>query len=427
MPKKQVFTQEMFEAAKSKFLAAQRFREAAILESNMGRIEEQVTVLEAMFTSEAHPLPEQYRDVVEAQDFTNPRYSYRKLRTFANEHYRDLNEANAAQAFGQLFRVGIQLNANNWYIRKPTTWQVYMQEEASSNRQEFYAPLFGSALPQQTGAGEPYTETRVTGQDIEIINLKWMGGESFDRELFDDDQTGQIRSRMQKLGEGQRVLEEVYAAARMNDKAASQTIAGVTVAKSRWTGVNSVGTAISKPFDLAIYDATHGNRPASFLQLSMPSFKVARVALLNAKDPLGVKIAVDARCLLISSQDTDNAAVMANSEFYPTGLGRGTETAGTAVAGFAGQVFSKNPMLTAMIEPVVNNYLPDWAWLLGEAKKGPVFQRRDPMEVTQEMPNSGQSFNTDTIRYRTRSRWEQEWVDPRFWYQGNDGSVAGTQ
>ena len=56
-----------------------------------------------------------------------------------------------------------------------------------------------------------------------------------------------------------------------------------------------------------------------------------------------------------------------------------------------------------------------------------MFVRRDPLEVVQEVPNSGASFNTDTIRFRTRSRYRGDWNDARVWYQGNDGSVSGVQ
>jgi hypothetical protein len=62
-----------------------------------------------------------------------------------------------------------------------------------------------------------------------------------------------------------------------------------------------------------------------------------------------------------------------------------------------------------------------------EKKKGPVFQRRVPMSVVQEIPNSGASFDLDSIRWRSRSRWEFDFVDARFCWLGNNGSVAGSQ
>jgi hypothetical protein len=153
---------------------------------------------------------------------------------------------------------------------------------------------------------------------VEIIPVKFMGGESFNQELFDDDLTGQIQGRMQRLGESARVLEEVYAAGRIGG--AAITIANTKIAASRWPkqqgAVNSLGAAVTSVFATNMYDATHGNKPqGAFTQLSVPSFKAARVALLNAKDPLGVKIAVDARTLLVSTQDVENAAIMAHSEY----------------------------------------------------------------------------------------------------------------
>ncbi len=431
-PVKPVFTAEMLEAARSMMAEASAQRLAAIREAQAESMSDRVLMVESMFnpeTIEGTYLPEEYRDVVESLDFNDRRFSYKKLRLLATKHYRDLGEANPASAFSQLFRVGVQTKVNDYYTRKATSWQNYVDETASGNRQEFYAPLWGSALPKQTGPGEPYSESQVLGQDIEIINVKFMGGESFDSELFDDDQTGQIQTRMQRLGEAARVLEEVYTAGRITGLA--QTIAGVNIPASRWPlqkgAINSVGQAVATVFAQNMYDATHGNRPASFSQLSLPSFKAARVALLNALDPLGVKIAVDARCLLVSTQDTDNAAIMAHSEYYPAALGQAGGTQANAASGLMGQVFSKNPVLVAMIEPEVNIYLKDWAWYLGERKKGLMMQRRDPLAVVQEVPNSGNSFNYDTIRYRSRMRWEEEWVAPQFWFQGNDGSVTGAQ
>jgi hypothetical protein len=49
------------------------------------------------------------------------------------------------------------------------------------------------------------------------------------------------------------------------------------------------------------------------------------------------------------------------------------------------------------------------------------------MSVLQENPASGQSFELDVMRWRTRSRFKPAWIDPRFWYRGNDGSASGQQ
>ena len=130
----------------------------------------------------------------------NPSLSWKGLRFLAVKEYRRLGEASASSAFGQLLRAGIQTIANGWYLRVEPSWKQFVSELASNKRQEFYAPLYNSQLPRRTGEGERYSENRLAGVDREIVNYKYMGGESFTREMFDDDQTGQIKQRAQNLG-----------------------------------------------------------------------------------------------------------------------------------------------------------------------------------------------------------------------------------
>jgi len=350
--------------------------------------------------------------------------SFRAVRTMATKNYRKLGEAQPTQAFGQLLRAGIQSIANNWYDRTEVNWPQYVQEVSSDKRQEFYAPLFGAQLPTRTGRGEPYSENRLEGVDRELINYKYMGGESFERELFDDDQTGQIRQRASQLGQAMKVLEEVYVAGRLRGTAA--TIAGVSIPASTFSTVNAAGTAITVPFSTTLYDGSSGNRPSAYAQLSVPALKTGYETLLNALDPLGVKVLTNPDTLVVSPFDDINAAQFLNSAYYPGVPGLGGENAGSASSGFASGAFSVNPV-KGLLNPKTNRYLPQGAWYIGESKKGMIFQRRDPVEIVQEQPQSGQSFDLDVIRFRSRTRWEVDWVDSRFWYQGNDGTASVTQ
>lgn len=422
------FDQTQVGAFRAALEAVQAQQSKRILEEQAARSEELVSSIKRLAETDIPEIAisEEVRKACESLDFNSSKFSFKELRRFAVKQYRALNEANAPQAFGQLFRVGVQTIANAWYLRRPVSWPQYMQEYASRNRQEFHAPLFGSALPTLTGPGEPYSESRVIGQDIEVINHKFMGGESFDRELFDDDQTGQIRVRAQHLGEAQKALEEVYAAQRVTGVAG--TIANVKVAASRYKTQNADGAAISTVFSDTIYStALGGNRKpnGAFHQLDVPSIKAARAQLLNAVDPNNVRLLSDPRTLLISPMDVDVAAILAHSAYYPAVQGLAGTTASTAASGALAAPFAQNPFV-GMLNPVVNVYLAPWSWYLGDSSKGMVFQRRDPMEVVQEVPNSGNSFNFDTIRFRSRARWEQEWLEARFWFQGNDGSVTGS-
>jgi len=64
------------------------------------------------------------------------------------------------------------------------------------------------------------------------------------------------------------------------------------------------------------------------------------------------------------------------------------------------------------------------AWYIVDSTK-PFFilQMRQPVAIEQEATNAGESFNRDIYRFKASSRMNADWVDPRFAWQGNDGSV----
>jgi hypothetical protein len=82
-----------------------------------------------------------------------------------------------------------------------------------------------------------------------------------------------------------------------------------------------------------------------------------------------------------------------------------------------------NPLAGAYT-PYSSTFVKQYAWGVGDPRKGFVMQRRDPVEVQQETPGSGDSFKKEIFAFRIRSRWEADWVEPRFLYLGNDGTVT---
>jgi hypothetical protein len=359
------------------------------------------------------------------------------------ESVRALREANAETALGFLLRKGVQTIANDWYQVTNKEWPNYCLTASSTTIAEWYAPLYPSVIADRVQAGVQFPEGRIIGEDSHLVNQKFGLIEAIDQELISDDQSGQIKQRAQRLGQSMSITESVWAASRF--VGTERTYANLTVPASSYSTTDINGTAVSTPFSTTLYGASAGNALQSYGTLNMGHLKQAYVQLLNAVDPLQNKIIVNPSCLLVSSQDAINGKLLLAEGGYPAIVGQsdaalasnptigGTSaTAGAsqgAYTGFPGGFGSNNPFSGLGIKLIVERYMTDWVWALGEAKKGLVFQERDPMEVVQESPNTGSSFNFDQVRFRSRRRFECDWVGggSRFFVLGNDGSVTGNQ
>ncbi len=285
-----------------------------------------------------------------------------------------------------------------------------------------------------------FPEVAITGENSQLVNVKFGQMVRLERELFDDDQTGQIKGRAKPLGEGMRTTEGVYAAFRLLGSA--RTYANLTVPASNYTTTDINGNTITGPFSTSIYGST-GNRPSTFGPLNIGRFKTAYTQTLNAVDPLQNKVIVNPNRLIVSSNDAITGKMLLADGYYPGVVGQsdtttannpvlgGTSaTAGAsqgAYAGMLGGAFAPNPFAGMGIELVMERYLPAWAWVLMEGGKGLVMQQRDPMEITQEAPDTGSWFNFDVVAFRSRERFECDWVGggSRFAYMGDDGTVTG--
>ena len=349
-------------------------------------------------------------------------------------------EANSELTLGFLLRKGVQQVGTDWYKRVPTVYRSYCEIAPSNAVAEWYAPLYDGDIAVEIYRGVTIPEGRIQGEDSQLVNRKFGRIEAFERELFDDDKTGQIGQRAQKLGGSMAVTESVYASSRF--VGTSRTYGQLTVTASNYTTTNYLGNAVTGPWSSTLYSATAGNRPSSYGILNMGNVKFAYQGLMIAADPLGNIIMVDPNTLLVSRVDKVNADLLTQPGYYPATVGQsntsvannpvhgGTSaTAGTsqgAYAGYPGGVMSTNPVAAWGIKAVCERYIADNVCALGQSGRGLVFQERTPLEVVQETPNSGSSFNFDVIRYRAMRRFEADWIGggSRFWFLLNDGSVS---
>ncbi len=361
--------------------------------------------------------------------WSEPDFSGKRWIRACMESVRKLREAMPETALAFLLRKGVQTLANDWYIVVPKEYQDYALIASSDAVAEWYAPLYASTVAARVVRGERFPEGKIIGEDTVLVNQKFGLIESFDRELFDDDQTGQIRQRAARLGQSMAVTENAYAALRFIGTAGSY--ANLIVPASNYTTTDVAGAAVTGPFSATLH-GTYGNRPSTFVALGLNALKQAWSELLNALDPQRNKLIINPNTLLHSPQDALHAPLLvsppAGVPYYPAVIGATGQTASSAGAGFPGGVFGANPFMGLGIKPVLARFLANWAWALGERAKGFVWQERNPLEVIQEAPASGAAFEVDAFRFRSRRRFEADWVagGSRFWWLGNSGEVAGS-
>lgn len=354
---------------------------------------------------------------------------------------RSLREADSETALGFLVRKGVQTIANDWYRTIETVWRDVCLVSGSTTLAEWYAPLYPSTIAGPVERGGRFPESRIIGEDSVLRNQVFGQVVALERILFDDDQTGQIKDRSKALGYGMATLESVWWCFKY--LGTERTYANVTVPASDYSTIDINGTTVSTPFSATLYGASLGNRAQSYGTLNIGHLKVAYQTLMNAVDPLQNKIQVDPNYLLVSTQDALNAKILTAQGYYPGVPGQSSTTlalnpvaGGTVSAaganqgvltGFPGGAFSPNPFGGLGWKVVVERYLPDWVWALGQSGRGIVFQERDPLEIIQEAPNSGNFFAFDQIQLRSRRRMQVDWVGggSRFAFLGDDGTVTG--
>lgn len=343
-----------------------------------------------------------------AIDWDDPDFSVLKLR----EAVGRMREATAESSFGQLLRAGVNNFMFDAYQTVPTIYQDLVRVVSSNKYEELYAPLYNAELPVEIFPSEPFPDSRIVGLDVHVRNRKFGRMLAFERELVDDDQTGQISQRAANLGEMMRYVEELQ----------------VMIA---------IVNAINPQDGTAGYSTALGNLAGTPGQLSQPGLEAADIALQNMVDPLGNFMLVMPDTVLVSPADKFNVLKLLQSTLQPSVPGAAGQTANTATSGGTGWTMTVNP-LQGEYTAKVSRFLPGstssqggpglvgpgldaahGAAFLLQTKKSIVFQDREALEILQESPAAGTAFAYDQYRYRVRRRFACRVVDPRFLFRLN--------
>lgn len=342
-------------------------------------------------------------------NFTEGKVDMRKL-------YNRLVEADMESTYVQFTRAGVQQITNAWYEATPVTYTDWVTTVPSDKRAELYAPNHGVSFPAQVGEGEKYPEVAQAAMDLTLQNWKYGDMWSVSKELMMDDKSGSVQRQAGLMGEYMAVLTEVLCYAKLASVNSMQYI-NFSIPKSE----TQPSYESSWPWSTSLTGGG-ATRPGSFGALNQANIQSGMIALAAQKNLQGIRMLVQPSHIVVSYKYVYDLSVLLNSAFYP---------AGAQSAGVTGGAFAINP-IKGILQPVVSRFMFDTngtsnaqslSWYIAEAGKGFIHQLREPVAVEQEATNSGASFERDTFRYKAYTRQNADFIDPRFFWQGSDGSV----
>lgn len=356
-------------------------------------------------------------DIFSEKEFPvqNWSFSWKKLRDRLDTQLR---EADSASTFTQFLRAGVQNITMAAYQAVKTTYEDWVTVVQSSRDTELYAPNHGVGFPRQLDRQMHYPEVGVAALDIKLKNYKYGSMYAVEWELLEDDQTGSFQRQAALLGEYLKLLCEILVYGKLAGNVAGLKYIDYDIPLSE-----------TKPADEATYPWSTSlrgggrNRPDVFGLLTQTNIQEAVIALMQQKNLQGIRMQVNPDRFLIGPKLAFDLSVLVHSSYYPSGA---------AVAGAVGGAFAINP-IKAIGDITVTRYMPkndgtfdnSKAWYMIDSKK-PWFilQMREAISVVQENPLAGESFNRDVYRFKARARKNADHIDPRFAWQGNDGSVT---
>src|SRR6267143_405908 len=332
-------------------------------------------------------------------------FSWKKFR---QELGSKLREADSSSAFTQFLRAGIQNITANMYEITQGSHDDWVTTVGSTRAEEPYAPMHGVAFPRQVGPQVPYPEVGAAALDLKLKNYKYGSIYGVEKELLEDDQTGQFQRQAGMLGEYLKVLTEVLVMGKLASVTGGCTYAGYTVPVSETKPSNEA----TYPWSTTLSGGGK-NRPTAFGVMTQTNIQNGFIGLMAQMNLQGLFMQVAPSRILISPFYVFDLAVLLNSAYYPSGA---------AAAGSTGGAFAINP-LKGIADSTVSRYMFDNAgaitgsskawYMMDDAKPWFILQQRTPVAVEQENPQSGESFQRDIYRFKAYSRQNADFIDPR--------------
>ena len=328
------------------------------------------------------------------------------VRTQVNSRRTKLGEAGALSSFGAVLAAGISNIANEQYIQPDITYDQVCGMNTSTLETQPYAPIQLAESPTIVPDGAPFPERRLPAPiQVMIQNLTIGGIVSVQKNLIDDDQTGQVQRRAQNVGSQARNFEEAFAAQRMVGTAGPQL--GTAIPASATNYGEAIAGGGSWPWSTSLMGGGQ-NRLTTYAVISQENLQLLYTMLMVQKDFLGNLLGINPDVIYSGVGNKFIIDTILQSQYYVSTVAQhvvpGTGTAGVTATN-VGTSFAKNVM-QGLFKVAVNRYLPSGFYSVGKAGSwGLVYQLREAFGVVQESPDAGDSFSMNLLRFRNKQRY----------------------
>jgi hypothetical protein len=349
---------------------------------------------------------------------SNESFSFKKMRESLSKR---MKEADVSSSFPQLLRAGVLALGAKGYQMQETTFEQWVKVVPSKRDTELYAPSHGVSFPNQVAQGQIYPEVGAATLNLSLKNYKYGAIYAATKEMVNDDQTGQIIEGATQLGAYLKILTEVLCYGKLASVSNMQYADyKIPVSETKPDGVTTYPWATAAQ----AFPGGGYTRPDTYAAPGVSTFNDARVALLNQKNLQGLKMGIQGDTIIHGPKIAVEVATLLNSQFYPI----------NSTVGAVGGLGSINP-IKGLFTPIESPFVfkndgtvngDSKAWYVTSRKiQGAAFvmQLRDAVMLEQENPSSGKSFEQDIIRYKGSMRGNADFVEARYFWQGNNGSV----
>lgn len=313
-----------------------------------------------------------------------------------------LRETQSMTSFPYLLRYGLNKELMDMYELQKPTYQEWARMTTSSGFENYYPAVFLPQRLERVERGQDYPEGQLSGFQVIIRNYKFARMISIEKELWEDDQSGLIPMRAQDVGAGASQTEEIFFYQQLYLAIVNNTFNNAALGINNQGAGGAITVGMLQKAHNALRKATDGDGnligvvPDTLVVDSLEELEAGQImdSLVDPQNPAGPAATTSQQNLIYfgTVNPMKGRYTVCSTPFFQFAATTAANPTGFGIDG------ATPPKLIA------------------QKRKGVIFQRRSPLKVTQEAPNSGANFSRGDMRYAAEERIGSGTGEPRFEY-----------